>query len=300
MVAVNGGNVCDFPVADVEVHVGGERLWRDQVEGQVAEQQLFKALQFGDAAGYQTWLQLLGSQLAQYKDNGRLKELAQDLLGPERWVPEMADIHPWRPTVLGLSKRRLLQQLIQKALSAAEEHIKQHKLQQQQQSPAMYQQCGVSPALMRLGAQAAVGAAVGAGSTLGPQQPMQQVEPMNGVVNPDDGSAARQAAATSHQWPDTVGQDAAGSGQGQSVVRGQPMQQPAPRRMHPVPVDAGLASQHPQQVHPQQPSSHGAVGDGAVGGREPLQALQPGQMPQVQHAELDKARTPSADNIATG
>jgi hypothetical protein len=33
-----------------------------------AEQQLFKALQFGDAAGYQTWLQLLGTQLAQYQD----------------------------------------------------------------------------------------------------------------------------------------------------------------------------------------------------------------------------------------
>jgi hypothetical protein len=35
MVAVNGGNVGGFPVADVEVHVGGERLWSDQVEGQV-------------------------------------------------------------------------------------------------------------------------------------------------------------------------------------------------------------------------------------------------------------------------
>jgi len=166
----------------------------------------------------------------------------------------------------------------------------------------MYQQYGVSPGLMRLSAQAASGAAAGAGSTLGLQQPnqpnMKQVGPMNGGVTQEDVTAANQATGTSHQWPGTEARDA-GSGQGQSVVREQPMQQPVPRRMQPVQVDGGMAN---QQLHPHQASSYGAVGDNVVGCREPLQALQPGQMPQVQHAELDKvsSRTPSADNIATG
>jgi hypothetical protein len=38
----------------------------------------------------------------------RLKELAQDLLGPERWRPAWGDASPWAPTVMGLTKRRLL------------------------------------------------------------------------------------------------------------------------------------------------------------------------------------------------
>jgi hypothetical protein len=164
----------------------------------------------------------------------------------------------------------------------------------------MYKQYdGVSPALLRLSAQAASGAAAGAGSSLGLQQPnMKQVGPMNGGVTQGDVTAANQATGTSHQWPGTEVRDA-GSGQGQSVVREQPMQQPVPRRMQPVQVDGDMAN---QQLHPQQASSYGALGDNVVGCREPLQALQPGQMPQVQHAELDKvsSRTPSADNIATG
>jgi hypothetical protein len=38
----------------------------------------------------------------------RLKELAQDLLGPDRWRPAWGDGSPWAPTVMGLAKRRLL------------------------------------------------------------------------------------------------------------------------------------------------------------------------------------------------
>jgi hypothetical protein len=38
----------------------------------------------------------------------RLKELAQDLLGPDRWRPSWGTSSPWVPSVMGLAKRRLL------------------------------------------------------------------------------------------------------------------------------------------------------------------------------------------------
>jgi hypothetical protein len=48
----------------------------------------------------------------------RLKELAQDLLGPERWAPSLGPASPWVPSVMGLDKRRLLEQLVLPAMAA--------------------------------------------------------------------------------------------------------------------------------------------------------------------------------------
>lgn len=42
---------------------------------------------------------------------GRLKELSQDLLGPDRWTPDLGDV-PWCPQVLGLDKRWLLGEVV--------------------------------------------------------------------------------------------------------------------------------------------------------------------------------------------
>lgn len=50
---------------------------------------------------------------------GRLKEMAQDMLGPERWLPQLAASHPWRPAVLGHDKRQLLRELLVPVAAAA-------------------------------------------------------------------------------------------------------------------------------------------------------------------------------------
>ena len=48
----------------------------------------------------------------------RLRELAQDLLGPERWTPTAASSSAWSPSVLGLTKRDLLARLLVPAAAA--------------------------------------------------------------------------------------------------------------------------------------------------------------------------------------
>jgi hypothetical protein len=47
----------------------------------------------------------------------RLKELAQDLLGPERWSPSWGASSPWAPSLMGLDKRALLARLVLPAIA---------------------------------------------------------------------------------------------------------------------------------------------------------------------------------------
>ncbi|KAF8066171.1 abcG22 [Scenedesmus sp. PABB004] len=83
-------------------------VWRRKEAGT----QLMRALLLADAAGYERWLGLLVNLLATQRDQSRLKELAQDLLGPERWTPALAASCAWQPRVLGLDKRAMLGALL--------------------------------------------------------------------------------------------------------------------------------------------------------------------------------------------
>ncbi|KIY92974.1 hypothetical protein MNEG_14989 [Monoraphidium neglectum] len=81
---------------------------RAHLEGLMAS-----AVVLGQPRAYERWLMAYVEFLAAYPDEqGRLDGVLQDLLGPVRWSAPSASEIPWRPEILGLPKRGLLQAAI--------------------------------------------------------------------------------------------------------------------------------------------------------------------------------------------
>ncbi len=75
----------------------------------VAECNLEAAALLGSVSEYKAWLRTYARSLAEVGDDGRLRELADSLLGPP---PGSNQDGGWVPSVLGMSKRQLLRDVV--------------------------------------------------------------------------------------------------------------------------------------------------------------------------------------------
>ncbi|KAF6253709.1 hypothetical protein COO60DRAFT_393877 [Scenedesmus sp. NREL 46B-D3] len=291
----------------------GEGAWQRRQ----AQLELAKAQSLGGAADYERWLAVMVHVLAQQRDEARLKELAQDLLGPERWSPAQRGACRWAPSVLGLDKRELLQRLVlpvmaQHSLSIAG-HIHRHLQAAQaytQQQERNSSAAGVSPDLLRLVPQALPGA-VSVPPSQQPvlrqqqqQQQQQHLAQLPGVQQqhqqqPDAGLGSmpplqqqQPVAARAAGWPETAAVNpsvpaAASDGGGPTSTS---------PHITPTTVQDGQQQQQQQHARPEV----GETADGPTG-RKSLQENQTQQ--QVvppngrQHLTADKA---AARSTSTG
>ena len=78
----------------------------------IAEMNLSASQALGSAGEYKAWLGTYARNLSDAGDEGRLRELADSLLGPPPGSSNDGDPGAWAPSILGMAKRDLLRDVV--------------------------------------------------------------------------------------------------------------------------------------------------------------------------------------------